>query len=239
MKKRSKILIAASIVLVIATVLCSIVHFVNLYIKNKEEAELLRLAFEYYSAKLSTYEAENETYDDYEIDAAFIGDSLTDGYDLGKYYPGYTTANRGIGGDTTFRLEERLAISLYDLKPKVAVMLIGGNNLDTMFENYEDILIGIRDNLPNTRVILVSLTAMGGDFAKKNSIAAYNNVIIKKLAAKYGFEFVDIYTPLFDETTGEIYADCTSDGAHLTDRGYQILTEAITTSLSAILNSET
>lgn len=67
------------------------------------------------------------------MDVAFIGYSLTDRYDLEEYYPQYVTANRGINGDTTFDIEKRLQISLYNLKPKVAVMLIGVNNPDTMF----------------------------------------------------------------------------------------------------------
>ncbi|MBR2322966.1 MAG: lipolytic protein G-D-S-L family, partial [Clostridia bacterium] len=59
---------------------------------------------EYYDAKIATYIDENEKYDDYEVDVAFLGDSLTDGYDLEKYYPQYLVLNRGIGGETTFGL---------------------------------------------------------------------------------------------------------------------------------------
>jgi lysophospholipase L1-like esterase len=104
-----------------------------------------------------------------------------------------------------------------------------------MFENYENILIGVKENLPETKVVLCSLTAMGGNFAEKNKIAAYNNVIIKKLAQKYDFAFVDLYTPLFDEKTGEIYAEYTSDGAHLTHEGYEVLSEAITPVIESFL----
>ena len=105
-----------------------------------------------------------------------------------------------------------------------------------MFENYENILIGIRDNLPQTKVVVVSLTAMGQTFAHKNQLVAYNNVIIKKLAAKYAFTFVDLYTPLFDEEIGEIGADYTTDGAHLTPLGYQIFTETLTPTIDSLMN---
>ena len=128
----------------------------------------------------------------------------------------------------TFDVEGRIEVSLYDLKPKVAVMLIGGNNLRTMFENYENLLIGMKENLPNTKIILVSLTAMGMDWgAEKNEIAALNNVKIKVLAEKYGFAYVDLFTPLYDITTGEIYAEYTNDGAHQTDAGYEVFTATI------------
>ncbi len=239
MRKQNKILIAVSIILVIAVASCGIFFF-GFYLPEKEEqAERERLVREYYESKLSLYQTENEAYADYEVDVAFLGDSLTDGYDLARYYPQYTTANRGIGGETTHGLEKRMQLSLYDLKPKVAVILIGGNNLDTMFENYENMLIDLRDKLPGTKIVLCSLTAMGQSWARKNQLAAYNNVIIKKLAAKYGFTFVDLYTPLFDEASGEIHADYTTDGAHLTPQGYEVLTDVLTPNIDALMNSGT
>ena len=190
----------------------------------------------YRSAKMEQYRQENEQYEDYAVEVAFLGDSLTDGYNLAKYYPQYVTVNRGIGGDTTFDLESRLQISVYDLKPKVVVMLIGANNMDTMFENYESILKGLQDNLPETKVVLLSLTAMGGEnWGRKNQLAAYNNVSIKLLAQKYGYTFVDLYSPLYDVTIGEVYAGYTIDGGHFTHEGYVVLTEQITPVLRTLL----
>ncbi len=236
MRGKNKFLVAISLILIAA--LCLGYLFYVYLPEKKEQAELERLVKEYYENKLSLYREENERYGDYEVDVAFLGDSLTDGYDLASYYPQYLTANRGIGGETTHGLEDRLQISAYDLKPKVLVMLIGGNNLGTMMENYEDILIGIEENLPDTRVVLVSLTAMGDRFAEKNQLVAYNNVIIKKLAHKYGFSFVDLFTPLFNENTGEIYSEYTSDGAHLTHEGYQVFTETLTPILDTLLTGD-
>lgn len=185
---------------------------------------------------MTFYEEENQKYADYEVDAAFLGDSLTDGYDLQKFYPQYTVANRGIGGDTTVDLEGRLKTSVYDLKPKVAIMLIGANNPDSMFDNYENILIGLKNNLPKTKIILLSMTSMGGEhWGKHNKTAAYNNVKIKLLAEKYGFEFVDLYSPLLNLEDGEIYDEYTTDGGHLTDKGYEVLTREITPVLEAQL----
>ncbi len=235
MAKRTKALIAAGLAVAMALAAFAVYFFGFRLPEQRREAELLRTVREYYESKLTLYGEQNETFADYEVDVAFLGDSLTDGYDLEKYYPDYVTANRGIGGDTTHGLEERLQISVYDLNPKVAVMLIGGNNLGTMFENYEDILIGFSENLPETKIVLVSLTAMGGSLAEKNQLAAYNNVKIKKLAAKYGFAFVDLYTPLLNEESGEIYAEYTSDGAHLTPLGYEVFTDTLMPTLEALL----
>ena len=201
--------------LALALITFAIVYFTVILPEKREEEKLQEAVRAYRAAKLEQYEQENAEYDDYEVDVAFIGDSLTDGYDLAKYYPQYVTANRGIGGDTTFGLEERLQVSLYDLKPKVVVMLIGANNMDSMFENYESILKSLKENLPRSKIVLLSLTAMGGEhWGRKNQLAAYNNVSIKLLAQKYNFAFVDLYSALYDVSIGEVYEGYTIDGGH-------------------------
>ena len=220
---------------VILLCLGAALYFFVLQPKN-EQNQWDEMIAQYREAKYAQYRQENERYADFEVEVAFLGDSLTDGYDLAKYYPQYITANRGIGGDTTFDLEKRLQVSVYDLKPQVAVMLIGANNPDTMLQNYENILKGLKENLPDTKVVLLSMTAMGGDvWGPRNQAAAYNNVSIKLLAEKYGFTFVDLFSPLYDVSTGEVYEGYTSDGGHFTHEGYVAVTAIITPVLESIL----
>ena len=221
---------------VAAVVLAAAVAAVLLLAREKDEQDRAQMVAEYRAAKRQQYELENGQYADYEVEVAFLGDSLTDGCDLARYYPQYVTANRGIGGDTTYDLEARLQVSLYDLKPQVAVMLIGANNPETMLENYEDILVGVRDHLPDTKVVLLSMTAMGGEhWGKWNEQACYNNVSIRLLADKYGFTYVDVFTPLFDVSTGEVREGYTIDGGHFTHEGYTVLTDTITPVLEELL----
>lgn len=223
-------------VIVLALIVFAIVYFAVILPEKREEAQIEQAVQAYREAKLEQYAKENEAYDDYEVEVAFIGDSLTDGYDLAKYYPQYITSNRGIGGDTTFGLEERLQVSLYDLKPQVVVMLIGANNLDSMFQNYESILKGLKENLPESKIVILSLTAMGGDhWGPKNQLAAYNNVTIKLLADKYGYTYVDLYSALYDVTIGEVYEGYTIDGGHFTHEGYTVVTAQITPVLEELL----
>lgn len=233
LKKRFWIPLCA---LALALITLAIVYFTVILPEKREEEKLQEAVRAYRAAKLEQYEQENAEYDDYEVDVAFIGDSLTDGYDLAKYYPQYVTANRGIGGDTTFGLEERLQVSLYDLKPKVVVMLIGANNMDSMLENYESILKSLQENLPESKIVLLSLTAMGGEhWGRKNQLAAYNNVSIKLLAQKYNFAFVDLYSALYDVSIGEVYAGYTIDGGHFTHEGYTVVTAQVTPVLKELL----
>jgi len=233
MKKR---IVVAGFGILSITLIAVLIWFFGFHLpkveKDKKQQQLVK---EYYDNKLNLYQQENDKYSDYEVDVVFLGDSLTDGYNLKLYYPDYVVSNRGIGGETTHGLEERLKVSAYDLKPKVVVMLIGGNNLNTMFENYEDILIGLKDNLPNTKVILLSLTAMGKDWGHKNEIACLNNVKIKLLAEKYDYTFVDLFTPLFDINIGEVYSDYTTDGAHFTSKGYEVVTSVVKPVIDSLL----
>ena len=60
----------------------------------------------------------------------FVGDSLTDNYNVYEYYKGYDVYNRGIGGDTTIGLLKRMNESVYDLKPSIVVLLIGINDFE-------------------------------------------------------------------------------------------------------------
>lgn len=229
--KRKKILIiiaAALLVLIAAAIIVTI-----LLSDKKEEKSFDFEAF--YAEKLEKFRVENEKYQDYEVDVAFIGDSLTDMYDLEKYYPQYLTANRGISGDTSLRLETRLQVSLYDLKPKVVVMLIGANNFDTLLDNYEKIVTGILENLPDSKLVLLSMTSMGKNWARNNYKAIRNNAEIKRIAEKYECPYVDLFTALLNEETDEIYENYTIDGGHLTDEGYNVFTAAVTPVLQNLL----
>ena len=238
MKKSSKktwIVICSCAIAVMLTIF-SVLFFCIYLPKKRAIDEWNETVKEYYDAKLYKYQQENLLYEDYQVEVAFLGDSLTDGYDLNKYFPQYLTSNRGISGETTFGLENRLQVSVIDLKPKVAVMLIGANNMDKMFDNYENILIKLKTELPITKIVLLSLTAMGGErWGRKNQLAAYNNVKIELLADKYGYYFIDLFSPLYDVDTGEVYKGLTYDGGHLTNEGYLKVTEQITPVLYEIL----
>ena len=224
-------------ILLIFLILSSLLYiFLEIIPEKRREEELLGAMAEYYESKVAQFAEENKNIVPGETEVVFIGDSLTDGCDISLYYPEYKAFNRGIGGDTTIGLEKRLDVSIYDIQPRAVVMLIGANNLSTMFDNYESILISMKENLPKSKIVLVSLTSMGKEWGRNNHLAAFNNVKIKALAEKYGYEYVDVYTPLLNTETNEIYAEYTSDGGHLTHEGYLVLTGEIKTVLQSIFD---
>ena len=88
MTKKKKIIFAIVASSILLTIGVSLTYIFAVTLPQKQENEqLLKEMQEYYDAKLAMYTEENERYDDYEVDVAFLGDSLTDGYDLEKYYP--------------------------------------------------------------------------------------------------------------------------------------------------------
>src|SRR5213078_5017270 len=59
----------------------------------------------------------------------FMGDSITDGWKLDKYFPGAPYVNRGISGQTTSQMLLRFRADVIDLHPKVVVILAGTNDI--------------------------------------------------------------------------------------------------------------
>ncbi len=236
MKKRTKILLAIFCpllaVLLAAGVALAVFSQLSEGRRNGVHERIFR---EHYNARVAHFVEENAQFEKGEVEVAFLGDSLTEGYDLAQYYPQYVTVNRGIGGDTTRGLERRLEESAYALEPQVIVMLIGANNMDTMMRNYGRIVRKLQRNLPDTEIILVSLTSMSGEWGRKNDLAIKNNKKIRAIAKRRGVTFVDLFTPLLDPETNELRAEYTTDGGHQTALGYEVFTATITPAIEAAL----
>ena len=201
-------------------------HFVIIPEREEDEvndfAEFLK---QYYKDKTASYEVENATLG--EVDVAFIGDSLTDGYDLAQYYPDLSVINRGIGGDTTHGVLARLEVSVIEPAPKVVIMMIGTNNIDDMFTDYEDIIIRMKEALPDTEIVVLSVTPVSNADPVRNGKIALANVKIEALAKKHGITYVDMFTPLYDLEAEGLRAEYTTDGLHFTPLGYEVITATL------------
>ncbi|MBO4380571.1 MAG: hypothetical protein J5815_00275 [Clostridia bacterium] len=233
--KKKVVCIVVSILIALAFVALIVGNcllFVRLQDKQKQEAwaEFFR---EYYNNKVAQYEEENPTLHD--VDVVFLGDSLTDGYDVNSYYAQFNVANRGIGADTTFGLERRLKVSAYDVNPKVVVMLIGANNLDTMLNNYERIVVSLKQNLPDAKIVLLSICPTSGSQAWRNPIALEKNVEVEAIAGRQGCTYVDMFPILLDPDTDELRESYTIEGLHFTPEGYEVITAALTPILTDLL----
>lgn len=177
---------------------------------------------DYYDSKVRQFMEDNKTIGD--VDVCYLGDSLTDLYDVNKWFPEYKNANRGIGGDTTDGLAYRIKPSAYEIKPKVITFWIGFNNLETMFNNYESILKGLHKNLPDSKIAIIGFTP--NTWGRQEQVLSANPKV-KKIAEKYSHPYVDLYDYLLDNSTGTINAEYTIDGGHFTEKGYEIITSIL------------
>ena len=231
---RKKLIVTIS--LIGALSIASAITIAVLHNKEKEKEKQERWAEifkEHYDERCALFKEENKTAQD--IDVVFLGDSLTEGYDVTRFYPEYKVLNRGIGGDTTYGVIERLNVSVYEAHPKVTTLLIGANNFDSMLDNYESILLDFKEKAPEMKVVLLSLTSMTKEWGRNNSKAIANNIKIKEYSEKYSFPYVDLYNPLLDETTNELKLEYTTDGGHLTEKGYEVVTAQITPVLKTLI----
>lgn len=160
----------------------------------------------------------------------FAGDSLIgDGPWSELYSP---IKNRGIGGDRTSGLLERLD-ELIESHPRKIFFLVGTNCLADdipvaqVIRNYRKILERTRAESPQTQVFIISVLPVNQHFAHgpvhDNATIRRLNRGLRDLAEQFpGVKFLDVFDALTDNH-GDLRKDLTRDGLHLNIDGYMIL----------------
>lgn len=172
-----------------------------------------------------------------------LGDSITDFFNWYELFydfsnsTGQAVYNRGISGDTTDRLLERLQENVLNISPKNVVLLIGTNDigrglpLSMTVENVSKIIESAKEQCPDINFILQAVYPinrhMRDRFEKRSNekIDLMNKEFVK-LSEKYGCVWLDITDKLKDET-GNLKKDFTYDGLHLNVKAYKIVAESI------------
>lgn len=231
LSKKDGIYLSIIAVLLIAIITLTVLFVIELQRKNAWETQ------EYYHHKVASFGIQNSNLSKGQI--IFIGDSITDLYPLDSYYADLDLAcyNRGIGGDTTQGVINRLTVSLFDLQPSKIVLMIGTNDIDggipneKIIANYRTILDEIKNYQPTVELYFVSVIPQNKDLEKytdfdidqNNQIISAINEEIKKLCEEYGHTYIDIHSLLLDES-GYLRKDCSDDGIHLNAGGFEIWT---------------
>ena len=229
-KKDITYLSAISVLLIIIIALS-----VSLYWANVKKFSWQ--ANDYYNNKVMSFGVQNANLSKGQI--VFVGDSITDLYPLDDYYADLDLAcyNRGIGGDTTSGVINRLQVSIFDLEPSKIVLMIGTNDVnggvafDKIISNYRIILDEIKKNQPTVELYFVSVIPQnevlrgsnGFDVTKNNETIKNINKEIKNLCDEYGYTYVDMFLDLLDEE-GYLHKDMSDDGLHLNSNGFEVWT---------------
>ena len=169
----------------------------------------------------------------------FVGDSITDFYDLEEYYPDYNVVNSGIDGNQTRNILEDIDERIYQYNPSKVFLLIGTNDIGHGVEPYEivsnikQILEGIRVNRPYAKLYLESIYPVEEGRSKvgnrTNDVIKEVNQELKKYCEEEDITYIDMYSLLLDPSLEEdtFYEEYTDDGLHPSEEGYQVITSEI------------
>ena len=186
----------------------------------------------------------------------FLGDSITDGWNLATGFPGKPYVNRGIGGQTTAQLLVRFYPDVIALKP-AAVAIFAGTN-DIAGNNGPQTLTMIRQNVMamvelakvhDIRVVLCALTPVtdaktaapergGGPINQTRQRPPTDilklNAWLKSYAQESGAGFAD-YHAATAGADGMLRAELTNDGLHPNAAGYQLMQPVIEAALGSLM----
>ena len=169
-------------------------------------------------------------------DAAFVGDSRTDGFMI------YSGVGRGknltSNGLSIFQLAEKKALKIggekYTLLEALSMadygkvyLCLGVNELgvyddEGFYQSYLDAIDAIRDIQPGAVIYIQGLiplneeeiaAAGGKDYLKNDRLRVYND-LMRKAAEEKQVVFLDLYTAFADEN-GALPAGASRDGVHL------------------------
>lgn len=165
-----------------------------------------------------------------------LGDSITEGFEVAKYFAGRRVLNRGIGADVIGNnmaaddprgVLQRLDNSVFDCGATDLFILIGINDLnsgrkvDGMEEGYREMLTKIRARRPDLRIFIQTVLPTRGAHAKQNEPVREFNKRLKAMGQEFKCAVIDLHALMIDEA-GELKAEFTNDGLHLTEPGYRI-----------------
>ena len=169
----------------------------------------------------------------------FFGDSIILGWEINdpEFFTNKKYINRGINGQTTSQMVIRFRQDVVELKPDMAIVLAGTNDiaentgpttLETILENLISMCELAKEN--NIEVILCSiLPAFDYPWRKEmqpaEKIEALNTMILQYATAN-DIAYVNYYSAMADEQKGlkSIYSN---DGVHPNKDGYLIMKSII------------
>jgi len=163
----------------------------------------------------------------------FMGDSITEIWNLEQSFPGKPYINRGISGQTTPQMLVRFRQDVIDLHPKVVIILAGtndiaGNTGPMTLEETEGNLESMAQlaTASHIRVVLCSVLPTinypwhpGQDPGPK--VVAVN-AWIKAFAAKDHYVYVDYYSAMKD-AQGGLPPTLSKDGVHPLPAGFAVM----------------
>lgn len=192
-----------------------------------------------YEAKVQGFRKQNQFIQKGGI--TFVGDSITQDFNVYEYFSEYKVYNRGIGGDTTDGLLKRMDESIFDLNPSHVVILMGTNDFGVLNAKPEDIFNRMKTithliqmKSPETKILLISVYPVNPTLDSM-SVGQRSNEKIQALNKLYqtieGVTYLNLYDLLIDDH-GNLSKDLTVEGLHINHNGYELIKTEISKHLS-------
>ncbi|EPR9647768.1 GDSL-type esterase/lipase family protein [Klebsiella pneumoniae] len=157
------------------------------------------------------------------FDYIMLGDSITKSGKWNELLPGYSIGNRGISGDDTSGMLDRI-IDIEKAFPKVVFIMAGTNDITRKIkpENVAKNIISMTNEMKkkNIKVVIQSTILSGEKRKSKNHSINKLNSILKNFSVQSGTPFLDLNSKLSER--GVLINEYTIDGTHLTAKGYEI-----------------
>jgi len=167
----------------------------------------------------------------------FLGDSITDRWNLARYFPGQPYINRGIGSQVTPQLVLRFHQDVIALKPAVVVILAGVNDVQGFMQqerpeqieaNFEAMAEMARAH--GIRVVMSSILPVNGDGKGAENVIKERhpdelrriNSWLKDYCRRNGCVYADYYSAMVDHR-GLMRRGLVVDGIHPNAQGYAIM----------------
>jgi len=189
------------------------------------------------------------------IGILFLGDSITQGWNLGgnaiwsDYYSRFDAANFGIAGDNTQGVLWRIENGELDgINPKVVVLLLGINNIlagyptNDVMKGIEKVVQQIHGKLPHSKLLILGIFPIGADPADPRtalSRAKIKTVNHELCALDDGNKtrFLDIGNKFLDPD-GMLSPEVMPDSVHPSAKGYEIWADATAPLLNEMLKAK-
>ncbi len=167
----------------------------------------------------------------------FLGDSITEGCNWGEMLQNPKIINRGISGDVSQGILDRLDEVTESFPAKIFLM-IGINDLargtpaEDVLANVKRIIAEVRQKSQDTEIYLESLLPVNPDFGnfpdhtdKGPTIIRFNK-ILQHMAKDYRCHYVELYEKYVGRDN-KLDPEYSHDGLHLNGAGYAVWKKAM------------
>ena len=219
------------IIIFLISFMCLVLFKFNLSNNNDQENEVLQ-------KNTNIYDIDINPDDNF----VFLGDSITEQYQLAEFFEGLPVINSGHGGYTTNDILKNIKEEVYIYNPSKVFLLIGTNDLihdtpnDQIYENILEIVKKIKKNRSQAKIYVESIYPTNNSHDEKisqksvmkrsNDDIDYINKKLEDYFKNTDVTFINVNKGLKDKN-GLLKLDYTVEGTHITTLGYVKVTNIL------------